>query len=178
MFTLAQDITDAEQQQHRFWMQQALLEAQKAEEVGEVPIGAVVVMNQTIIGRGFNHCIGLSDPCAHAEIQALQMAAKQVNNYRLVNADLYVTLEPCTMCWGAMVHARVARLIYGASEPKSGALCGQLNLHQQPSYNHRINIIAGIESSACSHLISSFFSNRRIEKKQAKNISSPNQNED
>lgn len=164
----ASTLNQSEYDMHQFWMRQAIEQARVATAVKEVPIGAVIVVNQTLMGVGFNQPIGLSNPCAHAEIQALQAAATKMKNYRLLDADLYVTLEPCTMCFGAMIHARIRRLIYGAAEPKAGALTGCLNLHENTAYNHQMTIISGVEKIKCSEEIQRFFHERRQEKKGLK----------
>ena len=143
----AKTLDQSEHGIHQFWMQQAIEQAHVAGAMNEVPIGAVVVVNQTVMGFGFNQPIGLSNPCAHAEIQALQMAAAKMQNYRLVDASLYATLEPCTIMFGAMIHARIRKLIYGATEPKAGALTGCLNLHENTAYNHQMTIISGVKNT-------------------------------
>ena len=150
------------------WMQQALIQAQLAADQDEVPVGAVVVLDGKIIGEGYNQPISGSDPTAHAEIMALRAAAKKTGNYRLPGATLYVTIEPCTMCIGAMVHARIDRLVYGALEPKAGMVESQLNLIKQPCYNHQIETCGGVLAEPCSQIISDFFQRRRREKKQRK----------
>lgn len=154
--------------QDEHWMQTALELAERAAELGEVPVGAVVVLNDEVIGEGWNHPISGHDPTAHAEMMALRAAAKRVENYRLVDADLYVTIEPCTMCAGAIVHARVRRVIYGATEPKSGAVCSNGRVFDQPWMNHRVEYIGGVMAERCSERISRFFQQRRAEKKAAK----------
>lgn len=163
----ASDLPDSEYQRHAQWMEHALLEAERASNENEVPVGAVLVLDDHIIGRGYNQPIRSHNPCAHAEILALQAAAIQMQNYRLPGASLYVTLEPCTMCWGALIHARIDHLIYGASEFKSGALTGRLCLHESPAYNHRMAITQGVLESECSTMMSRLFARRRAEKKQA-----------
>ena len=147
------------------WMQQALALARQAEQAGEVPVGALVVLNEQIIGRGFNQPISGCDPTAHAEIVALRQAAKAVNNYRLVDATLYVTLEPCTMCVGAMVHSRIRRLVFGASEPKAGAVVSQVQLLDSDYLNYRVSYTGGICADACGQIISEFFARRRQQQK-------------
>lgn len=150
------------------WMQVALGLAERAAELGEVPVGAVVVLNGEVIGEGWNHPISGNDPTAHAEIMALRAAANKTDNYRLVDADLYVTIEPCTMCSGAIVHARIRRVIYGAAEPKSGAVCSNGQVFDQAWVNHRVEHIGGVLAERCSERISRFFKQRRAEKKAAK----------
>lgn len=153
---------------HDFFMAQALEEAKKAYALNEVPVGAVVVLAGEVIGRGFNQPISSHDPCAHAEIMALRDAARNIENYRLVDADLYVTVEPCTMCSGAVVHARIKRLIFAALEPKSGVVCSQLKIFEQPYFNHSVEVVAGLMAQECSQLMQDFFKMRREQKKQLK----------
>ena len=144
-----------------FFMTMALDLARQAASLGEVPVGAVVVRDGAVIGQGFNRPIGGHDPTAHAEIAALRNAAQQVGNYRLPGATLYVTLEPCTMCIGAMFHARVQRVVFGASDPKTGAAGSVLNLFAEPKLNHHAVIEGGILGKECGALLSSFFAERR-----------------
>ncbi len=151
------------------WMSEALLLADRAAELGEVPVGAVVVLEGAIIGRGWNQPISKNDPTAHAEIMALRDAAANVGNYRVVNADLYVTLEPCSMCAGAMVHARVRRVIFGAYEPKAGVIVSRQSFLQQPWLNHQVESTAGILSDTCSAKLRQFFKQRREQKRRDKN---------
>lgn len=155
-------------EQDQFWMRKALLLAERANSVDEVPVGAVVVLNGEVIGEGWNKPISGHDPTAHAEIIALRDAASRIGNYRLVDADLYVTIEPCTMCAGAIVHARIRRLVYGASEQKAGVVDSNCQLFQRPWINHRIEVVSGVLADACSAKISAFFQRRRAEKKAAK----------
>lgn len=143
------------------FMQAALQLAEQAAEQGEVPVGAVVVNNGEIIGRGANRCITDHDPTAHAEIVALRAAAQQNNNYRLMGCDLYVTLEPCMMCAGAMVHARIRRLIIGASDPKTGVAGSVVNYLQAPFLNHQVTLESGVMAEQCSALLKRFFQARR-----------------
>jgi tRNA(adenine34) deaminase len=131
-----------------------------------VPVGAVIVANDEIIGEGFNQPITASDPTAHAEIVALRDAAKKINNYRLVGASLYVTLEPCTMCVGALVHARIQRLIFATTEPKSGAVMSRSQLLSADYFNHKIDVTGGVLAQECQHQLSAFFQKRREEKKK------------
>jgi tRNA(adenine34) deaminase len=144
-----------------FWMQAALEEARKAQKVEEIPVGAVVVSSGEIIGRGHNSPISSSDPSAHAEIAALRSACRNLGNYRLPGAELYVTLEPCVMCAGALLHARVARLYFGASDPKGGFRRLAPLLLSNPDPNHRVEVIGNIAESACSELLQAFFQKRR-----------------
>jgi len=146
---------------HDTHMRAALDEARRAFDAGEVPVGAVVVLNGEIVGRGFNQPIGAKDPTAHAEVVALRAAARFVGNYRLVGATLYVTIEPCLMCVGAMVHARVGTLVFGALEPKAGAIVSSCQAHELPSLNHRIEVVGGVLEEDCRAVIQEFFQSRR-----------------
>jgi tRNA(adenine34) deaminase len=148
-------------QQDHFWMEQAIALAQEAAAVGEVPVGALLVKDNVSIGTGYNRVIGLCDPTAHAEVLALREAAHQLGNYRLVDSTLYVTLEPCPMCAGAMVHARVNRLVFGASDPRTGACGSVYNLVQSDYLNHQVEITAGILGEICGGLLRKFFRERR-----------------
>ncbi|MEH6909806.1 MAG: tRNA adenosine(34) deaminase TadA [Oceanicoccus sp.] len=150
---------------HRY-MEAALELAQKAGALGEVPVGAVVVLNDEIIGQGFNQPISLSDPTAHAEVMAIRDAAKVLHNYRLPEATLYVTIEPCTMCAGAMVHARIKRVVYGATELKSGVAESNGRLFDSAYLNHHVDVEGGVMAACCSNLISDFFAARRQQKKR------------
>jgi tRNA(adenine34) deaminase len=143
------------------FMLAALEQALMASERGEVPVGAIVVLNGTIVGRGFNQPIGSHDPTAHAEIVALRDAAQHVKNYRLTGATIYVTIEPCQMCVGAMVHARVARLVYGTTEPKAGAIESAMRAHEHPALNHRLEAIGGVLEEQCRAVMQNFFQERR-----------------
>jgi tRNA(adenine34) deaminase len=147
---------------HDTHMRAALDEARRAFDAGEVPVGAVVVLNGEIVGRGFNQPIGAKDPTAHAEVVALRAAARFVGNYRLVGATLYVTIEPCLMCVGAMVHARVGTLVFGALEPKAGAIVSSCQAHELPSLNHRIEVVGGVLEEDCRAVIQEFFQGRRV----------------
>lgn len=142
-------------------MHEALEQARLAQQHGEVPVGAVVVRNGEVIGRGFNQPIGANDPTAHAEIGALRDAAARLGNYRLVDCDLYVTLEPCAMCAGAIQHARVRRVVYGAADPKTGACGSVVDLFAEPRLNHHARVQGGVTAEACGELLSSFFAARR-----------------
>lgn len=150
------------------WMREALKLAQEAASADEVPVGAVVVHNQQIIGKGSNAAISLNDPTAHAEVLALRAAAEYTQNYRLPGATLYVTLEPCTMCVGAMVHARIDRLVFGAREPKAGAVLSQHRLLEHPAMNTRVLVTEGILAMQCGAVLSAFFARRRAAKKAIK----------
>lgn len=142
-------------------MREALALARDAGNHGEVPVGAVVVVGGDIVGRGYNRPISSSDPTAHAEIVALRQAASRLGNYRLVEADLYVTIEPCTMCAGAIVHARIARLYYGAPEPKAGAAGSVTDVFAGERLNHRVVVQGGLLQSEAAALMSEFFKVRR-----------------
>lgn len=150
------------------WMEQALRLAQKAQSLDEVPVGAVLVKGGEVIGEGWNQTISACDPTAHAEVVALRDAAKRLNNYRVVGTTLYVTLEPCAMCVGALVHGRVQRLVYAASEPKSGAVSSRVNLLELHAFNHRIDVSNGVLADRASDLLTSFFKNKRQLKKEKK----------
>jgi tRNA(adenine34) deaminase len=142
-------------------MDAALEEARRGLEHGEVPIGAVVVAAGEIVGRGFNQPIGSRDPTAHAEIVAMREAARRLDNYRLTGSTLYVTIEPCLMCVGALVHARVATLVFGAPEARTGAVVSTVRGGELPGHNHRFGVIAGVRETACRDLIQQFFKMRR-----------------
>jgi tRNA(adenine34) deaminase len=142
-------------------MDAALEQAALAGAAGEVPIGAVVSIDGEIVGRGFNQPIGAGDPTAHAEIVALRDAARRVGNYRLPGATMCVTIEPCLMCVGALVHARIATLVYGAAEPKSGAVVSVVRGGELPGLNHRFDVVAGIREEMCRALMQAFFRDRR-----------------
>jgi tRNA(adenine34) deaminase len=146
---------------HHNFMEAALEQARLALEAGEVPIGAVVVVGGTIAGRGYNRPIGATDPTAHAEIVALREAAGAAGNYRLTDAVLYVTLEPCMMCVGALVQARVREVVFGAQEPKTGALVSTARLLETPGLNHRFTVTGGVLEEECRGLIQRFFRDRR-----------------
>ncbi|MBL3825445.1 MULTISPECIES: tRNA adenosine(34) deaminase TadA [Marinobacter] len=147
----------------KYWMTRALQLAGEAAAKGEVPVGAVVVLDGKEVGAGFNAPISGCDPTAHAEIRALRDAAARVGNYRLPDATLYVTLEPCTMCVGAIVHGRISRLVYGASEPKAGAIESARRTLEEPHLNWDVTAVGGVLSGQCSQVISEFFSRRRAE---------------
>ena len=147
------------------FMREALLLAQQAAELGEVPVGAIVVKDGVIVGRGSNAPIGSHDPSAHAEILALRDAAKRLGNYRLVDCSLYVTLEPCAMCAGAIQHARIGQLVFGAKDPKTGACGSVVNLMAEDKLNHHTEVASGVLESECGQLLSDFFKQRRLSKK-------------
>lgn len=145
------------------WMREAIAQAKLALEKNEVPIGAILIHNGNIIGRGFNQSIQRHDPSAHAEIVALREGAKAMRNYRLLDTTLYVTLEPCLMCIGALVHARIQRLVFGANDPKAGAVISKLQACRLPFLNHKFQYVDGILSQECGKLLSAFFARRRLE---------------
>ena len=143
------------------YMQLALDQARLAEQAGEVPVGAVLTLNDEVIATGFNQPISMNDPTAHAEVVCLRNAAKVLENYRLLDTTLYVTLEPCTMCLGAMIHARVEKLVFGAYDPKSGAICSAIPLADNPNYNHQLPWQGGVREAECKALLQAFFRARR-----------------
>ena len=142
-------------------MRAALERARVALGAGEVPVGAVVVLDGEIVGEGHNQPIGSYDATAHAEIMALRDAGRRMTNYRLTGATMYVTIEPCQMCVGAMVHARIARIVYGAPEPKAGAIESAMRAHEHPSLNHRMTATGGVLESECRAILQEFFKERR-----------------
>jgi tRNA(adenine34) deaminase len=142
-------------------MADALAEARSAGTMGEVPIGAVVVVDGEIVGRGFNHPISARDPTAHAEVVAMRDAATRLGNYRLTGATLCVTIEPCLMCVGAIVHARIGTLVYGAAEPKTGAVVSTVRAAELPGLNHRFEVVSGVREEECRTLMVEFFKERR-----------------
>ena len=144
-----------------YWMQHAINLAKRAAEEGEVPIGALLVYDNQLISEGWNRPIAEHDPSAHAEIMCLRAAGKSINNYQLINTTLYVTLEPCVMCTGAIIHARIARLVFGAQDPKTGAIESVMQLLTHPSMNHRVTYTSGILATECGQLLSEFFQGRR-----------------
>ena len=152
------------------FMRQALQQAQHAWDLGEVPVGAVVVKDGVVIARGYNQPIGRHDPTAHAEIAALRAAALVLGNYRLPGCELYVTLEPCVMCAGAMMHARLARVVFGAADPKTGACGSVLNLFEQEQLNHHTEIAGGVLADDCGAMLKSFFAARRAAAAEARRL--------
>jgi len=148
-------------------MRAALAEALKAREAGEVPVGAVVVVNDAIVGAGFNQPISSNDPTAHAEVIALRTAAAAAGNYRLTGATMYVTVEPCLMCVGAMVHARVGLVVYGAPEPKAGAIQSMTSAHELAGLNHRLQVIGGVLEEDSRQLLQDFFQQKRLSARSA-----------
>lgn len=147
--------------QAEHWMQVALNLAEQARDQDEVPIGAVVVQDDELIGQGYNQTISSSDPTAHAEIVAIRDAARHLNNYRLSGCDLYVTIEPCSMCAGALVHARIRTLVFGAVEPRAGAVCSSIAVLDNPSLNHKVEVRSGICEDQAAALMSRFFQEKR-----------------
>lgn len=152
---------ETDDERDRRWMAYALMLAQRAAVEGEVPVGAVIVKDNQIVGEGWNRPIGLSDPTAHAEIQAMRNAASNIDNYRLPGTTLYVTLEPCPMCAGAMVHARIKRVVFGAPDPRSGAAGSVFNLLQDTPLNHQCEVSGGVLAEECGTLLKGFFRERR-----------------
>ncbi len=150
------------------YMRLALAEARKAAELGEVPVGAVIVLNGEIIASGFNHPIGSHDPSAHAEMQALRRAADRFGNYRLPGCELFVTLEPCIMCAGAIMHARLARVVYAATDPKTGAAGSVINPFADRRLNHHTEVTGGVLAGEASQMLSDFFAMRREQKRAAR----------
>jgi tRNA(adenine34) deaminase len=155
-------------EQDEFFMREALLMAEEALKLGEVPVGAVVVKEGVIIGRGFNHPIAAHDPSAHAEVMALRDAARTLGNYRLPGCILYVTIEPCTMCAGAVFHARIARVVYGAAEYKTGAGGSIINLFTEARLNHHATIEGGLLAEECGGMVSRFFAEKRSNSRATK----------
>jgi len=143
------------------WMEEALRAAQRALDAGEVPVGAVVIHQGKIAGRGFNRNISDSDPTAHAEVVALRDAGASIGNHRLSDCEVFVTIEPCAMCAGAMVHARIRRLNYGADDPKAGAVHSALHVLNHPALNHRMEVCAGVLAGRCAEILQEFFRSRR-----------------
>ena len=162
-------------EQDQYWMRQAMLLAAKAEAEDEVPVGALVVYQGQCIGEGWNRSIGSHDATAHAEIMALRQAGLALRNYRLLDCTLYVTLEPCIMCSGAMIHSRIARLVYGAPDTKTGAVDSTLQLLATPGLNHRVSWQAGVLSEDCACQLSAFFKRRRAEHKAARQLARANE---
>jgi tRNA(adenine34) deaminase len=164
--TNTKSITDpTAQNDDAAWMEQALAEARLALAAGEVPVGAVVVKDGALIGRGHNRNLLDRDPTAHAEIVALRQAAALLGNHRLGGCEMFVTIEPCAMCAGAMVHARLSRLVYGASDPKAGASGSVMQVINHPKLNHRMEVTAGVLADRCSETMTAFFQSRRSQTK-------------
>ncbi|WP_145517961.1 tRNA adenosine(34) deaminase TadA [Yersinia mollaretii] len=165
---LSSECVSAAEYSDEYWMQRAMALALRAQEEGEVPVGAVLVLDNQVIGEGWNRSIRDNDPTAHAEIMALRQGGQAVQNYRLLEATLYVTLEPCVMCAGAMVHSRIRRLVYGANDLKTGAAGSLVDILRHPGMNHQVEISAGVMADACSHQLSAFFRLRREQQKALK----------
>ncbi len=155
-------MTSVFQEQDHYWLQQALYQAELALQHDEVPVGAILVKNNQMIAQGFNQPIGLCDPTAHAEVVTLRRAAQRLNNYRLIGTTLYVTLEPCILCVGALIQARINRLVFGAYDPKGGAICSSLHLLNTPGINHRFDWQGGVMNEQCAQLLQNFFKQKRI----------------
>jgi tRNA(adenine34) deaminase len=152
---------------HIDYMRLALAQAAQAREAGEVPVGAIVVLDGAVVGAGFNQPIAATDPTAHAEVVAMRAAAAAIKNYRLSGATMYVTVEPCLMCVGAMVHARIGTVVYGATEPRSGAIVSMTSAHEFPGLNHRVEAIGGVLEDECRAIIQEFFKTRRATARSA-----------
>ncbi|WP_028771650.1 tRNA adenosine(34) deaminase TadA [Shewanella waksmanii] len=162
----SEEFTQVEKDQ--YFMALAMEQANEAEARGEVPVGAVLVKDNEVIATGYNLSISHHDPCAHAEIDCIKAAGKVLSNYRLLDTTLYVTLEPCAMCAGAMVHARIKRLVFGATDQKTGAAGTVLDLVRHSDFNHQLEVTSGVLAEACAEQLSSFFRRRRKEKKALK----------
>lgn len=160
--------TEAPSEQDERWMQHAMALASQAEGIGEIPVGAVLVLDGEVVGEGWNRSISEHDACAHAEIMAIRTAGARLQNYRLLDTVLYVTLEPCCMCAGALIHSRVKRVVYGARDLKTGAAGSVFEILQDPRHNHRVELCGGVLADACSAQLSAFFKRRRAEKRAAK----------
>jgi tRNA(adenine34) deaminase len=154
-------MSDEQQASDEVWMEEALRAARRALEAGEIPVGAVVVCDGTIVGRGRNRNIADSDPTAHAEIIALREAGANIGNHRLGGCELFATIEPCAMCAGALVHARIRRLIYGADDPKAGAVRSVMQVLNHPQLNHRVDVRSGVLAGRSAELLQEFFRQRR-----------------
>ena len=151
-----------------YWMKKAWNLARKAEAIGEVPIGSIIVKDDAVIGKGFNQRESRNDPSAHAEMIAIRQASRKLNAWRLVGTTLYVTLEPCPMCMGAILLARIDRVVFGCFDPKAGAAGSLYNLAEDPRFNHRVELVSGIMKQECSGILSNFFRKLRAEKKAAR----------
>ncbi|WP_416305352.1 tRNA adenosine(34) deaminase TadA [Neptunicella sp. SCSIO 80796] len=154
------------------WMEYALELARKAAEQGEIPVGAVLIKDGQIVGEGWNQPIGQHDPSAHAEMLAIRQGGDRLKNYRMPDATLYVTLEPCSMCAGLLVHSRISRLVFGAEDPKTGSAGSIMNLLQHDKLNHQVEVTGGVMAAECGEILSAFFRQRRAEKKAAKQAQS------
>jgi len=173
LFQDLNQLSESETYIHTSFMQMAIEQAAMAEAIDEVPVGAVVVLDNKVIGRGHNQPITGCDPSLHAEMVAVREAAKTVQNYRLVNATLYVTLEPCAMCAGLLVHSRISKLVYGTNDEKAGAAGTLMNIVQHTGLNHNMDVVQGVLKDKCSHQLSAFFKKRRAHKKHIKKLSTP-----
>ncbi|WP_338411246.1 tRNA adenosine(34) deaminase TadA [Pseudoalteromonas nigrifaciens] len=151
-----------------YWMQQALTYAKQAEQLGEIPVGAILVKDNQLVAAGYNRSITDNDPSAHAEMMAVRKGGKGLNNYRLIDCTLYVTLEPCSMCAGLLVHSRIKRLVFGAADAKTGSAGSIMNLLQEPKLNHQVEVLGGVLEGQCATIISDFFKRRRAQIKAAK----------
>ncbi|XOV79366.1 MAG: tRNA adenosine(34) deaminase TadA [Aestuariibacter sp.] len=156
------------QKTDEYFMNYALSLTQKAESQGEIPVAAILVREETIVAEGWNQSISLNDPSAHAEMQAIRQAGDVLQNYRLPDTTLYVTLEPCPMCAGLLVHSRIKRLVFGAKDEKTGACGSVMDLVRHPQLNHQIEVVSGVLADECGAILSAFFKRRREEKKLAK----------
>ena len=163
---VTEPVSQSEQDEH--WMRHAMALAARAEGIGEIPVGAVLVLGDEVVGEGWNRSISAHDACAHAEIMAIRAAGITQQNYRLLDTTLYVTLEPCCMCAGALIHSRVKRVVYGARDLKTGAAGSVFDILQDPRHNHRVALTGGVLAEACSAQLSDFFKRRRAEKKAAR----------
>ena len=152
---------------HDHFMRLALAQAALARDAGEVPVGAVIVLEGAVVGTGFNQPITATDPTAHAEVVAMRAAASALKNYRLTGTTMYVTVEPCLMCVGAMVHARIATVVFGATEPRSGAIASMASAHEFPGLNHKVEAIGGVLEDECRAIIQEFFKARRATARSA-----------
>ena len=164
------DVTEpvSQSEQDERWMRHAMALAARAEGIGEIPVGAVLVLGDEVVGEGWNRSISAHDACAHAEIMAIRAAGITLENYRLLDTTLYVTLEPCCMCAGALIHSRVRRVVYGARDLKTGAAGSVFEILQDPRHNHSVELTGGVLAEACSAQLSDFFRRRRAEKKAAR----------
>lgn len=162
----ADTINQVQQDEH--WMRRAMALASQAEGIGEIPVGAVLVLGGEVVGEGWNRSISENDACAHAEIMAIRAAGARLQNYRLLDSTLYVTLEPCCMCAGALIHSRVKRVVFGARDLKTGAAGSVFEILQDPRHNHRVELCGDVLADACSAQLSVFFKRRRAEKKAEK----------
>ena len=154
-------IYDADEDKHRKWMKHALMLAERSREEGEVPVGALIVKDDELIAEGWNRPIDTHDATAHAEIMAIREAGRVLNNYRLPDTRIYVTLEPCTMCAGAIIHARIGQLFFGAPDPRTGTAGSAIDLFSQTYHNHQVNVTGGIMQDECGEILKSFFKARR-----------------